>query len=62
MSPATASPDGKAFKIKGYLEKRIRNWPGVTGIFNMSKKDHRGLTKEAFVMGVVRKGGWEVAH
>jgi len=53
-------PDKK--KIKGYLEKRIRNWPGVTGIFNMSKKDHRGLTKEAFVMGVVRKGGWEVAH
>ncbi|MFQ5843189.1 MAG: ABC transporter substrate-binding protein, partial [Thermodesulfobacteriota bacterium] len=49
-------------KIKGYLEKGIRNWPGVTGIFNMSKKDHRGLTKEAFIMGVVRKGAWEVAH
>lgn len=53
-------PDKK--KIKGYLEKGIRNWPGVTGIFNMSKKDHRGLTKEAFIMGVVRKGAWEVAR
>ncbi len=53
-------PDKK--KIKGYLEKHIRNWPGVTGIFNMSKKDHSGLTKEAFIMGMVRKGAWEVAH
>ncbi len=49
-------------KIKGYLETRIRNWPGVTGIFNMSKKDHCGLTKEAFIMGVVRKGKWELAR
>ena len=52
-------PDKK--KIKGYLEKHIRNWPGVTGIFNMSRKDHSGLTKEAFRMGVVRKGEWTLA-
>ncbi len=52
-------PDKK--KIKGYLEKHIRNWPGVTGIFNMSRKDHSGLTKEAFRMGVVRKGEWALA-
>jgi branched-chain amino acid transport system substrate-binding protein len=49
-------------KIKGHLETRIRNWPGVTGIFNMSRKDHSGLTKEAFIMGVVRKGKWELAR
>jgi branched-chain amino acid transport system substrate-binding protein len=52
-------PDKK--KIKGYLEKHITNWPGVTGIFNMSRKDHSGLTKEAFRMGVVRKGEWALA-
>jgi len=52
-------PDKK--KIRGYLEKHIRNWPGVTGIFNLSKEDHRGLTKEAFIMGVVKKGKWELA-
>jgi branched-chain amino acid transport system substrate-binding protein len=52
-------PDKK--KIMGYLETRIRNWPGVTGIFSMSKKDHCGLTKEAYVMGVVKKGSWELA-
>ncbi len=48
-------------KIMGYLEKHIRNWPGVTGIFSMSKKDHCGLTKEAFRMGVVKKGSWALA-
>ena len=52
-------PDKK--KIMGYLETRIRNWPGVAGVFSMSKKDHCGLTKEAYVMGVVKKGSWELA-
>jgi len=52
-------PDKKG--IRGYLEDHIRNWPGVTGIFNMSKKDHCGLTKETFSMGVVKKGKWALA-
>jgi branched-chain amino acid transport system substrate-binding protein len=52
-------PDKKG--IRGYLEEHIKNWPGVTGIFNMSKKDHCGLTKEAFKMGVVKKGKWALA-
>jgi len=52
-------PDRK--RIRGYLEGRIKNWPGVTGIFTMSKKDHCGLTREAFKMGVVKKGKWALA-
>ncbi|MCK5552673.1 MAG: ABC transporter substrate-binding protein [Deltaproteobacteria bacterium] len=52
-------PDKK--RIRGYLEEHIRNWPGVSGIFNMSRKDHSGLTKEAFMMGVVKKGKWALA-
>ena len=52
-------PDKK--KIRDYLEGRIKNWPGVTGIFTMSKKDHCGLTREAFKMGVVKKGKWALA-
>jgi branched-chain amino acid transport system substrate-binding protein len=52
-------PDRK--KMRGYFEKRVRNWPGVTGVFNMSRKDHYGLTKEVFKMGVVHKGGWILA-
>jgi len=53
-------PDKK--KIRGYLEEHIRNWAGVTGLFNMSKKDHCGLTKEAFMMGVVKKGTWTLVE
>ncbi len=52
-------PDKK--KIRGYLETRIRNWPGVAGIFSISKKDHCGLTEESFRMGVVKKGEWALA-
>jgi len=49
-------------RIRDYLEEHIRNWPkGVTGIFTMSKKDHCGLTKEAFRMGAVKKGKWTLA-
>jgi len=48
-------------RIRDYLEDHIRNWPGVTGIFTMSKQDHCGLTKEAFRMGVVKKGKWVLA-
>ena len=52
-------PDKKG--IRDYLEENIKNWPGATGIFTMSKKDHCGLTKEAFRMGVVKRGEWALA-
>jgi branched-chain amino acid transport system substrate-binding protein len=52
-------PDKK--RIRGYLEGHIKNWPGVSGIFNMSRKDHCGLTKAAFMVGVVKKGKWALA-
>ena len=48
-------------KIRSFLEEHIRNWPGVTGTFTITKKDHCGLTKEAFRMGVVKKGKWTLA-
>ena len=53
-------PDKK--RIRGYLEGHIKNWPGVSGIFNMSRKDHCGLTKEVFKMGEIKKGKWIVAE
>ncbi len=52
-------PDKKG--IRDYLEESIKNWPGVTGVFTMSRGDHCGLTKEAFMMGVVKGGKWTVA-
>ena len=51
-------PDKK--KIRDYVEKNIKNWPGTGGIFNMSPKDHCGLDKTAFEMVVVKNGDWEI--
>lgn len=48
-------------KIRDYVETRIRNWPGVSGIFQMSSEDHTGLNKDAFEMIVVKKGDWAFA-
>ncbi|MFQ3573019.1 MAG: ABC transporter substrate-binding protein [Thermodesulfovibrionales bacterium] len=47
-------------KIRDYLENNITNWPGISGIFNMSPKDHCGLDKDAFEMVVVKNGDWEI--
>ncbi|MGO9611630.1 MAG: ABC transporter substrate-binding protein [Dissulfurispiraceae bacterium] len=47
-------------KIRDYIETKIRNWSGTSGIFNMTPKDHCGLDKDAFEMVVVKNGDWEV--
>lgn len=47
-------------KIRNYIEKNIKNWPGTGGIFNMSENDHCGLDKSAFEMVVVKNGDWEI--
>lgn len=49
-------------KIRDYLETKVRNWPGVSGIFNLSPHDHTGLGKDAFVMIVVKNGDWAFAN
>ena len=43
--------------IRDQLEK-IRNFSGVSGIFNFSGGDHAGLTKDAFVMIEIKNGDW----
>jgi branched-chain amino acid transport system substrate-binding protein len=48
-------------KIRDFLENRVKNWPGVSGIFNLSPQDHTGLNKDAFVMIVVKNGDWAFA-
>ncbi len=47
-------------KIRDYLENNIKNWPGVSGIFNMSPTDHCGLDASSFEMVIVKKGDWEI--
>jgi len=49
-------------KIRDYVENHIKGFVGQHGVFNMSPKDHCGLTKEAFEMVVVEKGDWALAH
>jgi len=35
-----------------------QNFAGVSGVFNMSAKDHNGITKEAMVMVLIKDGVW----
>ena len=49
-------------KIRDYLENNITGLVGQHGVFNMSPKDHNGLTKEAFEMVVVKNGDWALAQ
>ncbi|BAU23834.1 ABC transporter substrate-binding protein [Caldimicrobium thiodismutans] len=47
-------------KIRDYIEHKIKNWPGISGVFNISPKDHCGLDASSFEMVVVKKGDWEI--
>jgi branched-chain amino acid transport system substrate-binding protein len=48
-------------KIRDYLEAKVKNWPGVSGVFNLSPQDHTGLNKDAFVMITVKNNDWTFA-
>ncbi len=46
-------------KIRQELEN-VKNFPGVSGVFNMSPEDHNGLGPDAFVMVKIDKGNWKL--
>jgi branched-chain amino acid transport system substrate-binding protein len=48
-------------KIRDYIEN-TRGFVGIGGVFNFSKDDHNGLTKDAFVMVRIEKGQWKLAE
>lgn len=48
-------------KVRDYLETKVKNWPGVSGVFNLSPQDHTGLNKDAFVMITVKNNDWTFA-
>lgn len=52
-----AGTDGT--KIAQELQN-IKNFPGVSGVFNMSPEDHNGLGPDAFVMVKIEKGEWKL--
>jgi branched-chain amino acid transport system substrate-binding protein len=48
-------------KIRDYLENNIKNWPGISGVFNMSAIDHTGMDLKAFEIIQVTNGDWAFA-
>ena len=50
VTMALKSVGGDKAQIRNYLENNIKNFAGISGVFNMSPTDHNGLTKNAFVM------------
>ena len=48
--------------IREYLESDITDWIGTTGIYNLTAKDHNGLTADSLVMAVVKDGKWTLLN
>jgi len=44
--------------VRDYLETKIVNWPGISGVFTFSPTDHNGLTKESLLFVTVKGGKW----
>jgi branched-chain amino acid transport system substrate-binding protein len=49
-------------KIRDYIETGITKWVGAGGIYNISKSDHTGMTKDAFEMVIVRDKDWALLN
>jgi branched-chain amino acid transport system substrate-binding protein len=47
-------------KLRDTLEA-TSGWPGISGVFTMTKEDHSGLTKDALVMVEIKDKTWTVA-
>jgi branched-chain amino acid transport system substrate-binding protein len=47
-------------KVRDALEG-ISSWPGISGVFTMTKEDHSGLSKDALVMVEIKDKTWTVA-
>lgn len=52
--------DDKA-EIRDHIENR-KNFVGQQGVYNFSADDHNGLTKDAFLMVVVKDGDWTLVE
>jgi branched-chain amino acid transport system substrate-binding protein len=47
----------KPSAIRAQLEK-VRNFPGIGGVFTYSPSDHSGLSKDAFVLVEIKGRDW----
>ncbi len=46
-------------KLRDYFENQVKNFVGISGIFNWSPTDHVGIGKESLVLVRIKDGGWE---
>lgn len=44
--------------IRDYLENKVKDYVGATGIFTFSAKDHNGLKADSMVLAEVKDGKW----
>ena len=58
---AIRETDGERAQIRDWLENKVKNYVGVTGVFNFSAQDHGGLKSDALVMMIADKDGWRLA-
>lgn len=58
---ALRETDGERAQVRDWLENKVKNHVGITGVFNFSPTDHAGLTSDALVMMVATPNGWRLA-
>lgn len=58
---AIRETDGERAQIRDWLENKVKNFVGVTGVFNFSQSDHAGLKIDALVMMIATESGWRLA-
>lgn len=58
---ALRETDGERSSIRDWLENKVKNYVGITGVFNFSATDHAGLNPDALVMMIATETGWRLA-
>ncbi len=58
---AIRETDGERTSIRDWLEGKVKNYVGITGVFTFSPTDHAGLKSNALVMMIATDSGWRLA-
>jgi len=58
---AIRETNGERAQIRDWLENKVKNYIGITGVFNFGPEDHAGLKSDALVMMIASKDGWRLA-
>ncbi|MBS3732254.1 MAG: ABC transporter substrate-binding protein [Desulfobacterales bacterium] len=59
LARAMEGTNGDKAEIRKNLET-LKNYVGISGVFNFSKTDHNGLDPSAFVMVKIKDGKWQL--